>query len=244
MVEAEDERVAYFRQRLLDWWRENRRMFPWRTTTDPYRILVTEVLLHRTKAEQVATIYHEFFTRFPTIEDLAAAPLEDVKRLLHCLGLHWRTELLHRMAVIIVEKYGAKIPSERDELMSLPGVSHYIASAVRCFAFGFPEGVLDTNTVRIVGRFFGLRVTDSSRRSRRFRELYESLLDKDHPREFNYAMIDLGALLCTSRNPRHNICPLAEKCIYAATHIRREKNERKISRRACKRSSGAPERSS
>ncbi len=206
----------YFRQKLLEWWRENQRVFPWRTTTDPYRILVSEVLLHRTRAGQVATLYQEFFGRFPTIADLAESPLDDVKRLLQSLGLRWRTELLHRMAAEIMEKHGGRIPSQREVLESLPGVSHYIASAVRCFAFGFPEVLLDTNTVRILGRVFGLRVTEGSRRSRRFRELYGSLLDRERPREFNYAMIDLGALVCTARNPRHSVCPFLKICKYVS----------------------------
>jgi A/G-specific adenine glycosylase len=206
-------------EKLLTWWEKNQRKFPWRNTQDSYQVLISEVLLHRTKAEQVAPIYNEFLKRFPTLKDLSIASLDEVKGLLYPLGLLWRTKLLHKMSVEIVEKCGGKIPSTKKELELLPGISHYIASAVRCFAFGYAESLLDTNTVRILGRVFGIEVTDSSRRSKRFQKLSESVLDKKNPRSFNYAMIDLGALICRPRNPLCEICPLNEICRYGTSRL-------------------------
>jgi len=203
-----------FAENLLKWWKKNKREFPWRKTRDPYKILVSEILLHRTRASQVIPVYLEFLNRFPTIAALSEASIENVKKLLYPVGLSWRTELLHKMGLEIMKKYEGKIPFKRKELEALPGVGHYITAAVRCFCYGYPEVLLDTNTVRIIGRVFGIEKTDSSRRSRQFRELYESLIDQRYPREFNYAMIDLGALLCKPRNPVCNICPLSEKCKY------------------------------
>jgi len=214
MMELIDQRK--FAEKLLNWWRKNKRTYPWRNTKDPYRILISEILLHRTKADQVVPVYNKFIKRFETINELFQASVGDVKEVLYTLGLHWRSEYLHHMAKIIAEKYGGKIPLRKDELKSLPGISDYIASAVRCFAYGYPEILLDTNTVRILGRVFGIKVTDSSRRSRYFKELYQFLLDKKHPREFNYAMIDLGALICKSRKPLHEICPLRDMCAYVS----------------------------
>jgi A/G-specific adenine glycosylase len=203
-----------FGKKLLDWFKENQRRFPWREVGNPYYVLASEILLHRTKAGQVLPVYSEFIKRFPTIERLSSAPFDDVRQAVYSLGLNWRTERLHQMAREIVTKYNGKIPFGREELESLPGVSHYIASAVRCFAFGYSEVLLDTNTVRILGRVFGVEVTDGSRRSTRFSELYKLIIEKEHAREFNYAMIDLGALVCTPRDPQCRICPVIEMCVY------------------------------
>jgi A/G-specific adenine glycosylase len=203
-----------FSKKLLSWWRKNKRDFYWRNTWSPYHILISEVLLHRTKAEQVAKVYTKFLQEFPSIKRLVQARDSEIRKILYPLGLHWRTLLIRKMAKEILNQYGGKIPSGKEELEQLPGVSDYISSAVRCFAFGYPEVLLDTNTVRVVGRVFGLKITDGSRRSRRFRELLESLVDKKYPREFNWAMIDFAALMCTPRGPKCPICPMKSACIY------------------------------
>lgn len=197
---------------LLIWWAKNKRIFPWRETRNPYNVLVSEVLLHRTKAKQVVSIYEEFIAKFPTIADLSNANLDEVTRLLLPLGLHWRVKLLHQMAALIVHEYKGKIPSSKRELESLPGIGHYISSAVRCFTFSYPKPLLDANTVRILGRIFGVQVTDGSRRKKSFQELAQSILDRDNPREFNYALIDLGALICKPKKPLCVACPLNQMC--------------------------------
>jgi len=205
-----------FGKKLLKWWKENQRKFPWRNTRDTYQILISEIMLHRTKADQVVPVYNEFLKRFPTIDELSRASVNDVKKMLYSLGLHWRSEFLHRTAKEIRRKHGGRIPSDKEELEMLPGISQYIASAVRCFSFGYPETLLDTNTVRVLGRLFGIKVSDGSRRSRHFRELYRSLIDVENPREFNYAMIDLGALVCTPKDPLCKHCPIRNMCQYAS----------------------------
>jgi A/G-specific adenine glycosylase len=209
-------------QELLAWWQENKREYPWRNTKDPYHILVSEVLLHRTKADQVVFSYKQLVRKFKNVKNLANASEAEVEKLLHSVGLHWRTKLLPEMAREITKLYKGEIPSESGKLESLPGISHYISSAVRCFAFGYPEVLLDTNTVRILGRIFGIKVTDGSRRSKQFRELYGQIIDKTHPREFNYAMIDLGALLCKPVNPQCDRCPLQDMCKYGCSKIGEE----------------------
>jgi A/G-specific adenine glycosylase len=203
-----------FRENLLRWWKENGRSFPWRNTRNSYHILVSEILLHRTKADQVVPVYNRFIEAFPTVRDLASAKSEDVKRLLRPLGLFWRNELISRMAQEIVTRFHGEIPSAKQDLESLPGVSHYIAAAIRCFGRGDAEPLLDTNTVRIIGRVFGVRVTDASRRNNRFRQIYHALIDSGYPREFNYAMIDLGALICTPKNPKCTVCPVNRHCTF------------------------------
>lgn len=206
-------------KKLLEWWGKNKRVFPWRETRDPYCVIVGEILLHRTKANQVVPVYNKFVEKLPTIIALVNASFAEVRETVYSLGLLWRTEALYEMAKDIVTKFEGEIPVEREKLESLPGISHYIASAVRCFAFGYPEVLLDTNTVRILGRVFGIKVSDCSRRNRNFQKLYESILDKENARDFNYAMLDLGALVCIPGEPLCNKCPLIRMCVYGSSRL-------------------------
>jgi A/G-specific adenine glycosylase len=199
-----------FQNNLHLWWLKNKRDFPWRNTKDPYQILISEILLHRTNAIQVKPVYITFIKKFPMIESIAESDIESLKQVVYTLGLHWRTPLLHQMACIITKKYNGKIPNTKTELLSLPGVSDYIASAVLCFAFGKPESLLDTNIVRILGRVYGIPITDTSRRSKRFQNLSDQILDKTNAREFNYALLDLGALICLPKKPLCDVCPLSD----------------------------------
>lgn len=201
-----------FRRRILEWGKRNLISYPWRETGDPYRVLVAEVLLHRTRAEQVLPIYEEFIRRYPDVDSLYRAEYDDLEVLLLPLGLRWRIKKLHEMGRILVEKFGSRVPESYEELVTLPGVSDYIASAVRCFAFGHPEPILDTNTVRVAGRVFGIRVTDSTRRSKVFREFMKKLVPVENPRLFNYALLDYGKLVCTSCSPECAACVVQQIC--------------------------------
>ena len=203
-----------FRKRLLEWWESGKRNYPWRETRNPYDILIAEVLLHRTRADQVVPVYQQFLQQYPSVSDVARASAGAIGKIIKPLGLHWRIELLHDMARELHERFGGKIPQDREGLESLPGISHYIATAVRCFAFGYPDALLDTNTVRISGRLFGLQVNDGSRRNKSFRVLLENLVDPGNPRDSNYALLDLGALICRSRNPLCPECPVSGFCRY------------------------------
>ena len=199
---------------LRAWGKIHTRHFPWRITRTPYNVLIAEVMLHRTKAEQVASIYSEFIQKYPDIRFLAEANSADLIDILYPLGLHWRIELMHKMAKEIVEKYSGIIPIEKEKLLALPGVGEYIASALRCFSLGYPEPLLDTNTVRIIGRYFGMKISESSRRNKNFRQIYSTLIDRYKPREFNYAMIDLGALICKANDPLCEKCPISNQCLF------------------------------
>jgi A/G-specific adenine glycosylase len=216
-LETTSTRYENFGEGLRLWWRKNRRQFPWRKVVNPYGVLVSEILLHRTRADQVVPVYKRFIERYPTLDHLSKAKQTDVTRILRPLGLAWRNRLLKPLAREIVSSHHGRIPSTVSELESLPGVSKYTAAAVACFAYGKAEPILDTNTVRILGRVFGLTVSDSARRSRRFSEVYRSLIWRDNPQDFNYAMLDLGALICLPKNPECEICPLSERCFYAMT---------------------------
>ncbi|MBT9140308.1 MAG: Adenine DNA glycosylase [Dehalococcoidia bacterium] len=210
--------IETLRSDLLQWWFYPRRRFPWRETCDPYRILVAEVLLHRTRADQVVPLYELFLERFPNVQALAKSTPDELLELFYSAGLQWRWKLVHAMAVELQARFYGQIPDDFEQLISLPGVSRYIASALQCFAFGYPEAILDTNTVRVTGRLLRLPITDSSRRSRLFRSVLQSLIDPNRPRDFNFALIDFAAAICRVKSPPHHECPLQGYCrSYKAT---------------------------
>lgn len=204
--------LGKLRSELLRWWEHAKRSYPWRETRDPYSVLIAETLLHRTRAQQVVPLYKLFLEYFPNVHALAKSTPEDLQRLFHSAGLQWRWEKLHAMAAELEARFQGQIPIDFKQLTSLPGVSHYIASALRCFAFGCPDAVLDTNTIRVTGRLFGLPITDSSRRSNLFKAVLQSLVDSENPRDFNFALIDLAAMICRVKSPLHQECPLQGYC--------------------------------
>ncbi len=201
-----------FRCNIERWGRDNFRKFPWRYDENPYHILLSEVLLHRTQAKQVIPAYTTILSLFPDVRALAAACPATLSELFAPLGLHWRAPLLLSMATRIVQDHSGSVPCDKSHLIALPGVGSYIASAVRCFAFHLPEPLLDTNTVRVLSRLFCLPRTDSSRRSNRYAALSQALVDPGDPQTFNYALIDLGALVCTPTNPTCDSCPVVSVC--------------------------------
>lgn len=208
-----------FRKVLVTWGQEHFRPFPWRLTEDPYSILMAEVMLHRTQARQVAPVYERFIEQYPDVPRLAQATKEELHRALYSLGLSWRIDLIHRMTIDLMEHFDGQVPREKDDLLSLPGVSEYIAGAVRCFAWNQPEPLIDTNTVRVVGRLFGLEIRDSSRRNRHFRGLIMALADPKEPRAYNYALLDLAHLICTRKRPHCEKCPLQRWCMFGQTSL-------------------------
>ena len=212
---------------ILEWGKDNMRNYPWRNTRDAYRIMIAEIMLHRTKADQVKEVYEAFIEKFPDFISIVKTGPENIKSELHSLGLPWRSDLLHRMAEEVVKKYDGVLPQNRMKLMELPGVGHYIASAVLCFGYNLPEPMLDTNTVRVIGRVFGIKITDSSRRSKKFEKIVHDLVACGEPRRFSLSLIDFAAIICTSgNNPRCDICSL--KGICCLYRKRGDMNERKI----------------
>jgi len=205
---------------ILEWGKDNMRNYPWRNTRDAYRIMVAEIMLHRTKADQVKEVYEAFIEKFPDFISIVKTGPENIKSELYSLGLPWRSDLLHRMAEEVVKKYDGVLPLDRMKLMELPGVGHYIASAVLCFGYNLPEPVLDTNTVRVIGRIFGIKITDSSRRSKKFEKIMYNLVACGEPRKFSFALIDFAAMVCSSgNNPRCDICPLKGICCFYGKEV-------------------------
>jgi A/G-specific adenine glycosylase len=199
---------------LLEWFRENGRSYVWREKKDPYEILIAEIMLQRTKADQVEPIYLDFIKRFPDVQELNKATEEEIVEYFSRLGLLWRAKLVNRLAEKLVDRFKGEIPKSRDLLLSLPAVGEYIADAVLCFAYKEDVAVVDSNVCRIIERVFGIFPKGEARRDRRFRNLAKEMIPSDRTNEFNWAMIDFAALVCTPRNPKHDICPMSSLCSY------------------------------
>lgn len=208
-------KIEEYRMKVKKWGERNYRDFPWRRTRDPYRVLLAETMLHRTQAVQVAKIYEGVIREYPDIKALAKSSRTELHKVLFPLGLRWRIDLLKDMAEAIVNKFESKIPKDKSELMSLPGISEYIAGSVRCFAWNIAEPLRDTNTVRVIGRIHNMEIKDSLRRNSKFKELAVELVDPENPRTYNFALLDLADQVCTKKEePKCDECPLNTLCSY------------------------------
>src|SRR5579884_2166991 len=200
--------LSAFHKNLCRWDAQYRRAFPWRTTDNPFHIMMAELMLRRTQARQVVHVYQHFVAQYPDAQSLALASEDEVAQVLFSLGLAWRVPAFQQIARLLVEMYHGQVPASYDALIALPGVGDYVASAVCCFAFGQTRSIIDTNTVRIAGRLFSLPTHAESRRRKPIRTLLEGLLDRENPQAYNYAMLDLAALICVPTNPLCAQCPL------------------------------------
>lgn len=202
-----------FSEILLEWFAEHGRNLPWRNSDNPYHIWVSEVILQQTRVSQGMSYYLAFIERFPTVQALADAPLDDVMKCWQGLGYYTRARNLHKGAQLVMSKYGGIIPDEYSELIKIPGLGPYAAGAVASFAFHRPEPAIDGNVYRVLSRIFG--VFDSPGKAagkRAFRTLTLELMDKERPQEFNQALLDFGALQCTPGRPNCGICPFRGMC--------------------------------
>jgi A/G-specific adenine glycosylase len=206
-------RARGFQRALLRWYARHGRDLPWRRTRDPYRILVSEIMLQQTQVERVVPKYHEFVGRYPTVEALAAADVRDVRRLWHPLGYNIRPIRLHRIARETLATYGGRLPDRPDELRRLPGVGRYTAGAILAFAYGRDAAVLDTNVRRVLTRvFLGPRRARRLSGDRAVWDLAERLVPAGRGYDYNQALMDFGATWCTARKPRCAPCPMRRLC--------------------------------
>lgn len=204
--------VHQFHAHLRAWGMEHQRIFPWRTTDNPFHILIAELMLRRTQARQVVPVYNQFIARYPDAQTLAGALPEEVARVLFPLGLAWRVPAFQQMARVLVAEHDGQVPTGYETLLTLPGIGDYVASTVCSFAFGQAIPIIDTNTVRVAGRLFGVATHAESRRRQPVRKLLSDLLDTRNPREYNYHLLDLAALICTPAHPHCANCPLVQEC--------------------------------
>ncbi len=202
---------------LLSWYRITRRDLPWRDTRDPYRILVSEIMLQQTRAETVKPYYHRFLAALPTVEDLAAADEETLHKLWEGLGYYSRVRNLHRAALTVMETYGGEIPADFDALLTLPGVGRYTAGAVASIAFDIPVPAVDGNVLRVLARLLG---DDTDILSPAAKAAAEAAIAPHVPTpgagDFTQSLIELGALVCTpGGSPACGDCPLSLLCTAA-----------------------------
>jgi A/G-specific adenine glycosylase len=206
-------RAADLAQRLLAWYEVEARDLPWRRTLDPYAILVSEIMLQQTRVETVIPYYERFLRGFPTLENLARAHLDDVLKAWEGLGYYRRAQHLHAAARQVVEQHGGRIPEDLPALRALPGIGPYTAAAVASIAFGGDEPALDGNVVRVLSRLFRVPGDPARAATRRSLEaLSQSLVPPGQARDFNQALMDLGARACRPRAPRCEECPVEPLC--------------------------------
>lgn len=197
---------------LMRWAEDHVRRFPWRETRDPWRVLLAEVLLQRTRASQAVSAYEEMIGNYPTPAALLSASADELERHFVRTGLRKRAERLLRIAQIIQSEHGGRVPISREALLSLPGVGSYTANAVLCVATGARLPMLDEAAGRVLRRVLGIETNRPVYSDKGLWQLAEQLIPDAESREFNFALLDLGATLCKPRNPRCVHCPLQGVC--------------------------------
>lgn len=206
--------LPQFRQKLIDWYRAEKRDLPWRSSGDPYAIWVSEVMLQQTQSRKVLEYYTRFLKKFPSVKALARADLDAVLKAWEGLGYYARARNLHRAAREIVTRYQGKIPQDYDTLRSIQGIGVYTAAAVASIAFGQPKAVVDGNVIRVISRLFLIHQNPRTAQTKiSINQFADALLDKKSPGDFNQAMMELGATLCTPRKPKCMFCPVSEYCL-------------------------------
>ena len=201
-----------FTQTILHWYAENGRDLPWRRTRDPYAVWLSEIILQQTRVAQGLAYWERFMEHFPTVDDLAAAPEDEVLRLWQGLGYYSRARNLHAAAKQIVAMGG--FPDTLEGIRSLKGVGDYTAAAIGSIAFGIPAAVVDGNVYRVLARYFGIATpVGTTEAKKEFTALANRLLPADAPAAFNQGMMDFGATCCTPANPACLTCPLQPSCV-------------------------------
>lgn len=202
-----------FTYEILTWYDQNKRNLPWRNTTSPYFIWLSEIILQQTKVDQGLPYYEKFISNFPTVQDLAKASEDEVLKNWQGLGYYSRARNLHKTAKIITEKYNGNFPSTYNEIIQLKGIGPYTAAAIASFAFKQKTAVVDGNVYRVLSRFFNISTPiDSTKGKKQFEELANILIDEKHPDLFNHAIMDFGAMQCTPKSPNCIQCPLSDNC--------------------------------
>jgi A/G-specific adenine glycosylase len=206
-------------EKLLQWFEVHQRAMPWRDNPQPYYVWVSEAMLQQTQVDTVIPYFKRFIQRFPTVQALAQADQQEVLKLWEGLGYYSRARNLHKAAKLVCEKFNGNLPQTYDGLQEIPGIGPYIAAAIVSIAFGKPVPVVDGNVLRVFARFWGIEddIRDAKTRVALFDRLTPVIATCD-PSNFNQAMMELGALVCSPRTPKCGECPLQKDCVAFATH--------------------------
>jgi len=201
------------KRKLIAWYDRNKRDMPWRRTSDPYRILLSEFMLQQTQVDTVIPYFERFTERFPDVEQLASANLDDVLKLWEGLGYYTRARNLHKAADAIVHDHNGKVPDTYEDLLELPGFGPYTSAAVASIAFDKPHAVLDGNVIRVLSRLHGINdPIDKPKTKAALQGLADEFLNASRPGDHNQAVMELGATVCRPRNPTCDCCPVESLC--------------------------------
>ncbi len=205
--------IPVFQTELTQWYLQHQRKLPWRENQNPYHIWISEVMLQQTQVKTTIPYFLTFIDQFPTIQDLASSDLERVLKLWEGLGYYARARNLHKAARMVTSELDGIVPDTLDEFKKLPGVGDYIGAAVQSIAFNHPYAVVDGNVKRVIARLYCLDdPVNHSSSHKIFKEYANPLLDRQNPGIFNQAMMELGALICSPKNPKCTECPVSNHC--------------------------------
>lgn len=208
-----EKKKSEFRTLIQTWAENNLVDYPWRKNRTPYRVLISEILLTRTKAAQVVPVYDIFMETYPNLDAFMKMDFSKVKSIIKSLGLLFRAEMLKDISVKLKKNNNGKIPEDFSELKSLKGIGDYGVNAILCFGFGHKRPLLDSNFIRIYSRIFEVKPKTKTAKSDKFLwEFSEELLPEKNFVIFNYAVLDLGGLICLPRKPKCKFCPLRSIC--------------------------------
>ncbi|RHW33344.1 A/G-specific adenine glycosylase [Neobacillus notoginsengisoli] len=206
--------IEQFREDLIAWFRAEQRDLPWRADQDPYKIWVSEIMLQQTRVDTVIPYYHRFLELFPTIDALAEADEDKVLKAWEGLGYYSRARNLQSAVREVRDKYNGVVPDSPKEISKLKGVGPYTAGAILSIAYGIPEPAVDGNVMRVLSRILLIREDIAKPASRKiFEEAVRRLISHESPSDFNQALMELGALICTPTSPSCLLCPVREHCI-------------------------------
>jgi A/G-specific adenine glycosylase len=201
-------------QSIRNWYHQNKRDLPWRNTQDPFKIWLSEIILQQTRVDQGLSYYHKFTEKYANVSELAKAKEEEILKLWQGLGYYSRARNLHTAAKQIAEHHQGSFPKTYQEIIKLKGIGPYTAAAIASFAFKLPHAVVDGNVYRVLSRLFNeASPINSSQGIKLFQNIANELLDPKHPDQHNQAIMELGATLCTPKNPNCLECPVQGKCL-------------------------------
>lgn len=201
-------------RQLLEWYQANKREMPWRKTEDPYKIWISEIMLQQTRVDTVIPYYNRFLEAFPDVQSLAGADQQQVLKQWEGLGYYSRARNMHVAAKTVTEKYDGNMPGSYDELIKLKGIGPYTAAAISSIAFNEQKAVVDGNVLRVFCRYFGIDDDIRSQNTKnQVRDLAEEIIPENEPGDFNQAVMELGATVCTPHNPDCNSCPISVHCV-------------------------------
>ncbi|MEG1486129.1 A/G-specific adenine glycosylase [Lactococcus sp.] len=210
-------KIKEFQKDLLSWYDANKKPLPWRQTTEPYKIWISEIMSQQTQVETVIPYFERFMNKYPTVESLAQADDTELLKLWEGLGYYSRARNLKIAAQEIVNEYNGKFPDNLKEILSLKGIGPYTAAAIASISFDLAEPAIDGNLMRVTSRIFELECDISKSSSRKiFDEHLRKLISKKRPGDFNQGLMDLGSLVCSPKKPKCETCPLNKYCAAAA----------------------------